>query len=648
MTRTLRHLLTFDLFLAVGVLLYSNTSDIPFYLDDSSVVGQGTFSHLTEILAGSWSFGRWLVGLTFAYGDYLKGVTPFFSIHRLTNILIHVFNAFGVYLIAHFVLELTGARSCRSEPMARPKSKAQAPSSAGEPPARPYTVPFLTGLLFLIHPLQTSTVNYLAQRYVLMATLFLIAAFLCYLSARMGKGSFLLYGASVVFFVFGLFCKQFVLVFPVLIFLAEWLLFRQDPQKLKKVILVVLLVVLASATYLQFIVGMNLQNLVIGGAPHPVTEYAMTQAWVVTRYLQMLVAPLTLALNHDLRAIESPFNLRFLVGLLVVAGLLSLALVTRQRHALVTFGILWYFVLLSESSSLVPRIDYIYDYRTYPANVGLFILLGSILTFLYSTRKRLGGFAIAGLLICYGLLSYRQNELWRNPVAFFEKEVLIYPENAKSWNVLGRELFIQGKLEPAEKAFENSLRHMRYANVLFRPVLTSLNYFYLAMIAQKRGRDELALEHLKKAVLRANSPTISHLGIDPLDPRVFVELAKAYKKTSNLRMWELVVKQALVLFPSEPVAWKEFKEVVERTPQPTVSPEVIQNLIEQQLRWRPGVPDEVEAAVRNIVLVYFIGGFLIFLGMHYLAIRDEIVSRMHVKQPARKQAKLARKQAQRI
>jgi hypothetical protein len=112
-----------------------------------------------------------------------------------------------------------------------------------------------------------------------------------------------------------------------------------------------------------------------GGGP---THYALTQARVVWLYARLALFPAGQALEHPFDPspglVHAP-TIAALAGL--VAALAAAVFLWRRGGAprAAAVGILWWFLLLSPTSSVVPIIDLVAEHRVYLALAGLALSL---------------------------------------------------------------------------------------------------------------------------------------------------------------------------------------------------------------------------------------------------------------------------------
>jgi len=123
---------------------------------------------------------------------------------------------------------------------------------------------------------------------------------------------------------------------------------------------------------------------------------------VLWTYLRLLILPINQNLDYDYPVAKSIFEFpTFLsfVGILLIlvsAFYLLTPYASRFTHygRLIAFFILWFFVILSPTSSFIPIIDVIFEHRLYLASVGFFVLLSLAFDSLF---KRLEKGGVQGL-----------------------------------------------------------------------------------------------------------------------------------------------------------------------------------------------------------------------------------------------------------
>jgi len=182
-------------FFILGLILYSNILGSFFLSDDFQLIySVKTNGPLGIWSSNSWSFFRPLISLAFFIDYKLWGLNP--TGYHLTNIFFHSLNAFFIFIMASLLLKKVDNYSNKN------------------------IVAFFSGFLFLAMPHHTEAVSWISGRCDVIATcLFLssLCSFLFYKEYK--KAAYLL--LSLLFFLFGLFSKESVIILPVLIVLFE-------------------------------------------------------------------------------------------------------------------------------------------------------------------------------------------------------------------------------------------------------------------------------------------------------------------------------------------------------------------------------------------------------------------------------------------
>lgn len=471
-------------------LLYGQTLNVPFYLDDQwAIVEKYLLRDLPATVRQIFS-PRGLTNLTFAVNYRLTGwaLPPL----HLVNVALHAGCGLLVWLLLRRLL------------------------------GKGRWLPLLGALLFVAHPLQTQAVTYLVQRSAVLATGFAVAAVLCHRRARGGleeggkrlsrgylawHGGVLLCGACAVL------AKENAATLPLLLIVHD-LLFPLPQRRSWRQRL---------ADYLPFFVAPLLlgapllMNLLRGGSiPRTASalltlqhndplHYLVTQFSVFWIYLRLLILPYGQALEHNYPVVAEILTLQnglALGGLLVLAWL---AWRLRRRRPLLVFGVAWFFLGLAVESSVIP-LDPLFEHRLYLPMVGFVLVLVDGIPALLGERRALGVLLVA-LLICLPL-TWQRNALWNDPLRFNEHDLTVAPESERAHLALIYNYRDAGRLAEEEQCALELLR----INPRF-----GLAYEELALLYAKRGESERGLSLLMGA-----------LGRQPGDQGLYKAGAKIY------------------------------------------------------------------------------------------------------------------------
>jgi tetratricopeptide (TPR) repeat protein len=126
----------------------------------------------------------------------------------------------------------------------------------------------------------------------------------------------------------------------------------------------------------------------------------------------------------------------------------------------VGFGILWVFLHLLPTNSVVPRLDVANERQLYLAGWGVFLLIGAALAQLLRATLRPQIVSVLSVLIVVGLgaATVLRNEAYRTEVTLWEATVRESPAKARAYNNLGYAYALAGRPDEAERAYRTALR----------------------------------------------------------------------------------------------------------------------------------------------------------------------------------------------
>ena len=428
----------------VALAAYSNSFQVPFFLDDiSSIVENKVIRDLSGFLSGAgYSFNPRRVMAYFSVAlNYRFGGLDVRGYHAV-NLLIHTSTGALVYWLARLTLKTPFAASDAGSP---------------EGNSRLYwMVPPLAALLFVAHPVQTQAVTYIIQRTASLATLFYLLAVACYVRARLAqeeKGSLLapkavvLYLVSLAAALAAMRTKEIAATLPVAVLLYEFSFFGTSTRKK--------LVVLAPLLLTLFIipVGMLQTGKPLGELLSDVSQitretqgisrgaYLLTQFSVIATYLRLLVFPANQNLDYDYPVYHSLFTPRVASSFLLILGLLALAgylyrLSAREKKSpfgcrVIGFGILWFFLTLSVESSVIPIRDVIFEHRLYLPSVGFFLSLTTAAAMLLQKRERVLAFLALAAVLALSFATWQRNAVWRDHLTLWGDTVAKSPQKSR-------------------------------------------------------------------------------------------------------------------------------------------------------------------------------------------------------------------------
>jgi tetratricopeptide (TPR) repeat protein len=296
--------------------------------------------------------------------------------------------------------------------------------------------------LWLLHPLQVSTVLYAVQRMTQLAALFTLLALLAYVKARLNLAAtyrFYLYGWVLLplFAVLAVLSKENGALIPVYILIIECLAFRPDIPELRAnrrlgvflgVFIAAPLLLASLALVFEFdaLTNYNSRTFTLG-------ERVLTQVHALFFYIRMILLPRMrdMSLFHDDYAVvHSPGA----VTLVLIAALVLIAIaIWRLRRTLpvVSFGLAWFFASHLMESTIFP-LEMVFEHRNYLAVAGLMLVPVHAL-FLPATAAGLRWLCVVAVAGFSFMTATRAAE-WGDTELFYRVAVTEHPGSPRAVN----------------------------------------------------------------------------------------------------------------------------------------------------------------------------------------------------------------------
>ena len=135
---------------------------------------------------------------------------------------------------------------------------------------------------------------------------------------------------------------------------------------------------------------------------------------------------------------------------LFLLSLLILGVANLRRRPWIGFGVLWFFLQLAPTNSIVPRLDVANDRQLYLASWGLLLALCIQL-------RNLPNFAFAGMVIILAATSIARQLDYRSEIVLWESSVALAPWNARAHNNLGYAYQLAGRMQDARREYQAAL-----------------------------------------------------------------------------------------------------------------------------------------------------------------------------------------------
>ncbi|MDB5157416.1 MAG: tetratricopeptide repeat protein [Mucilaginibacter sp.] len=441
-------------------------------------------------------------------------------------------------------------------------------------------IAIIAATLYLVHPAIAETVNYVIARSDLQSTFAVVVAFALYQYSAVSR-KFYLYLIPVII---GAFAKPPSIMFAP-IFLFYLLLFEEQlgivdifkPSRFKQVFSVI------KNTIPSFIVSICMYLLIDkltpkswqpgGTAP---LQYLITQPFVIAHYFCMFFVPNALSADSDWGLIAGISDWRFFVGSAFILAMVIIAIITSQKKLLrpISFGILWFFLALVPSSSIIPLGEVLNDHRMYFPFVGLVISvswtialiakkLAPIISKYMPAYKKAFAVLLGLVLIIYAYGTWQRNEVWHDEESLWHDVTIKSPNNGRGLMNYGLTKMAGGDYITADIYYQRALKLLPnyfslYINIAILKAATGHteeaetyfkkglwlgsaypdSYIFYARFLNSQGHYPEAIINLQKAISLSAGDLFAHS-----------LLMEAYQNTDN---WDELKKEALATLQLAP------------------------------------------------------------------------------------------------
>lgn len=388
---------------------------------------------------------------SFALNRYFFGVEPWS--YKVINLGIHLLTGLGLLWLGTLVM--------------RAYSRYRNPDFSL---AATYWLPAVVAGLWLLHPLNLSTVLYIVQRMAGLSALFTVTGLCLYMFGRLRMQEdrtglpYLLIGL-IICGALAVLSKENGVLLPVYMLVLEFTLFRFQAatgrldRKIAGFFAVSVGIPAVLAVLVLIFEPARLVNY--SGKTFTLAERVLTEARVLVFYLKMIVMPSIneLGLYHDDIALsrgllDPPATL---LSLLAIAGLLATAFALPARHALIRLGILWFFAGHLLESTVIP-LEIAHEHRNYLPDFGILLALGAAACQIKMHKRavliRIGTASLFLLLFSY--TTWLRASQWSDNIQHALYEAMHHPDSMRavfSASRIHARLALNGVTESEAEAF---------------------------------------------------------------------------------------------------------------------------------------------------------------------------------------------------
>ncbi|MBU0467770.1 MAG: tetratricopeptide repeat protein [Candidatus Omnitrophica bacterium] len=504
MNRNLFYILKVSIISLLAFVVYSQTFDDEFHFDDMFFIVDNTEIRNIGNIKDIWTTtitqpSRFVGFMSFALNYHFHKLNVFG--YHLANLIIHIFSGVFVLWLAQMLLFLVNKDSKKNSWIA-----------------------FFAALIFVAHPVQTQAVTYISQRFASLATLFYLMSLCFYLKGRIfckkKSGSIVCFVVSAIAAVLGMFTKEIVITLSIMIIFVECLFIRgtrneldgktsfgiryMSPKYLPLLLFPFFLIIPALFQFgfkaIFFTKHVSKSHF---GDVFTFSTYILTQFRVLALFIRMLFLPFNQNLDHDFVMSRSFFEWDTFLSFIFLVLLIVFAIKTFKRNKIVSFGILWFFIVLS--INFIPRQHIIFEHKLYLASVGFCISLSYFVISLFRDVKR--GIAVLSIVvILFSALTFKRNKVWDNEITLWEDVLSKSPNKTKPLINLGNAYFKKRKYEKALELFQKAVVIDDKAEEAYNG---------MGLIYKERGEFERALENYNKVLVLkpGRAQTFSNRGV---------------------------------------------------------------------------------------------------------------------------------------
>lgn len=377
--------------------------------------------------------GRPITMLSFALNHYFTGFDPFYF--KLTNLFIHLINGLLVFIISLKLFQW----------LSHQYQKISLQSAA--------YLACLVSLIWLIHPLNLTSVLYVVQRMTSLSALFGLLALAIYCVWRTrtitGLNTIIASCGVALSLLASMLSKESGILFIPLIYWVELIVFQAknlqfQPIYFKKIKSIHMLWggVIAAGLIFLYLLPPYLNPANFARRDFSLLERLLTESRVIFYYLKMTFYPLLsdLSLYHDdfiiSKSITQPTTTLYSLAGLLGISLACLALV--KKHPMLLFAWGWYVISQLLESTFIS-LELIHEHRNY------FGIIGFIVTTVYYiaqiNNKKIQPFIYMLSAIYISNLAWttwQRSEIWSNLVDHAAYEAAMHPQSDRANYQLAR------------------------------------------------------------------------------------------------------------------------------------------------------------------------------------------------------------------
>jgi tetratricopeptide (TPR) repeat protein len=357
--------------------------------------------------------------------------------YHIVNILLHLISSGLIFFIVRRLLEWSGVELDKGTLLSG-----------------------FAAALFLLHPVQTEAVAYLAGRSDGLSVMLVLAAYAVFLyrretavSWRITAAVFLIFGAS-------LLAKEHTIVLPALLLLTD---FWWNPgfsfEGIRRNWRLYAPMVLAGVAGVAYFLPLILYSPSAGFRLKDLTwyQYLFTQFRALFVYPGLFLFPVHQTADWNFPISHTILDGGAILGLIVWLALAVLAWRTRKSWKLASFGFFAWLLLMAPTSSILPIRDAVAERRLYLSMLGLLLIAVDALSRIKWQRTVLVT-GSAALALVLAAATHARAEVWSSELALWQDTASKAPSDYRPHFWLASAYYNQGRCDLSAAEYENTAR----------------------------------------------------------------------------------------------------------------------------------------------------------------------------------------------
>lgn len=390
-------------------------------------------------------------------------------------------------------------------------------------------IPFITALLFGVHPIHTEAITWISSGMDMIGVVFMLSSITLVLQPQIRHRLWL----SIIFAVLAYFTLEITVVLPFLLALVIRIKNRHHTQTIKysTIFPYVLLAMLYLFIRWRAIGIQEVFGHIDGRADR--TFFLMMHAVVV--YIQTLIAPIHLTINHMLHTgipsfmIEIgdafPTTLTFvrsitiadphvLLGISIITGSMCGFVFYWSRAPLVSFALGWMMITFLPVMNIIPGHTLMAERYAYLPSVGFCLIVAIISTKLLTiTKNHKTHMLVIGMLVClilsYTVRTIQRNRDWKNGITLWETATDQNHYSYIAFTALGKQYVAANEFEKAINAYKHVLHFFPEQKMV-------IGYLTELYIHERRYTD--AIDLIRSVIL-----------LRPQEAEIWIKLGDVYR-----------------------------------------------------------------------------------------------------------------------